>query len=108
MPGGSPDEVTSSRLNLPSTGGGRFVPSGVVATLTACPPAKNVYCPPGIDAISRFPRMSLRDLLERTVKRQWLRERHQQRLQRNFSLAISRLCEVIKRTERRLIVTSFW
>jgi len=32
----------------------------VVTTLTACPAAKNVYCPPGIDAICRFPRIALR------------------------------------------------
>src|SRR5271166_5120161 len=50
----------SSRLKSPCIGGGRLVPSDVVTTLTACPAAKNVYCPPGIDAISRFPRMPLR------------------------------------------------
>jgi len=36
-----------------------LVPSDVVTTLTACPAAKNEYCPPGTDAISRFFRMLL-------------------------------------------------
>src|ERR1700736_1815476 len=98
----------SSRLNWPRTGGGRFVPSGVVTTLTACPPAKNEYCPPEIDAIYGLPRMALRDLLLPNLKCQWLRERHQQRRQRNFSLAISPLCEVIEIEKSGLIPGLFW
>src|SRR5260370_16003681 len=58
-PGGMPDgpliEVTSSRLNMPAMAGGRLLPSGVVMTLTFSPVAKNEYCPPGIDGISRSP-----------------------------------------------------
>jgi hypothetical protein len=60
IPGGALDEVMTSRLKSPGIAGGTPSPNGVVTTLTACPVAKNEYCPPGIDAISHFPQMPLR------------------------------------------------
>jgi hypothetical protein len=70
-------------LNSPPIGGGRLVPSGVVTTLTACPAAKNEYCPPGIDAISHFPQVPLLYQLAEP-KQRWFTERHQARVARIF------------------------